>query len=72
MAQRKFIWEFIINLALAYSLLIIIFFLPYIYIRNLFSKTNFWILVVYLAIAFSYLCLWIKDKWGFIKDEFKR
>ena len=66
--MRNSWFEFLVNVAIAYFMLSMFFILPYAYIREFIPM---WMMILYFAVGMVYSIFWIKDKWGFFKDEFK-
>jgi hypothetical protein len=65
---RPFIYELGINFALAYSITVALFVIPYlVFIRKIIPL---YILGLYLGCFIIYSVFWLYDKKGFIKNEF--
>lgn len=67
MSKKYFFREALTTLALVYSIMIALFFVPYLIFVN--RAINFNLIMLYLIILCAYLVFWLIDKEEFIKNE---
>lgn len=64
--ERTFFGDLIINGALIYSMLVVVFLFPFLYLKNIFP---IYVLIIFIVSFVIYLIGWILDKKAFIKNE---
>lgn len=67
MGYKKFFREALLTFALVYSIIISLFFIPYITFVNKTININY--ILAYLFAFIIYLVFWLVDKKDFIKNE---